>query len=42
VLEVLGKIDRSHASATDLLFDAVSLRDGGSQALRDRRHVISF
>ena len=37
VLQILGQIDRGHASATDLFFDPVAVRHSGSQALRHGR-----
>jgi hypothetical protein len=38
VLQILRQIYRGHATATDLFLDAVSLRQGGTQARRNLSH----
>jgi hypothetical protein len=42
VLQILGQIDRGHASASDLFFDTVAVRNSGSQALRHGRQSDSL
>jgi hypothetical protein len=38
VLQILRQIHRGHASAADLFLDAISFRQGGTQALRNLTH----
>jgi hypothetical protein len=38
VLQILRQIHRSHAAAADLFLDAISVRQGGTQALRNLTH----